>query len=154
MIQQSIPAASLQNYTANITVSENQQAAFNAINQIKGWWTVVMEGNSTKLNDVFTVRFGETFIKIQVVDLVAGKKIAWKVIDGYKHWINNHREWHGTRMNWEINEDREGTTVQFTHIGLAPGMECYEGCEKAWDFYIKTSLFALLEEGIGRPELK
>lgn len=141
-------------YTASILVSENEMAVFHGINSIKNWWTIVMEGKSEELNDVFTVRFGETFIKIRITEMIPGKRIGWKVIDGFKHWINNHQEWIGTSMLWEIRESREGTHIHFTHIGLIPGMECYGGCEIAWDEYIKGSLYQLLEEGIGKPELK
>ena len=38
-----------------------------------------------------------------------------------------------------------------THVGLVPGIECYEDCEKGWDFYIKESLFKFLTEGKGLP---
>jgi hypothetical protein len=37
---------------------------------------------------------------------------------------------------------------------FVPGIECYNGCEKAWDFYIQESLLQLLNEGKGMPEKK
>jgi len=112
------------------------------------------EGHSEKLNDVFTVRFGETFITVKIVELIPGKKIGWHVIDCYKDWLKDKKEWKDTTMSWEISTEKNSTLINFTHIGLVPGIECYGGCEKAWNFYVKESLFKLLTAGKGTPELK
>ena len=47
-------------------------------------------------------------------------------------------------INWEISVADNATKINFTHIGLVPGIECYNSCEKAWDQYIKDSLFTLI----------
>jgi hypothetical protein len=86
--------------------------------------------------------------------LIPGKKITWQVIDCYKHWLKDKKEWKGTAITWKISAKENETQIDFTHIGLAPGVECYKGCEGAWNFYIKESLFQLLTEGKGEPELK
>jgi hypothetical protein len=143
-----------QDYTTNIDVDATAAEAFNSINNVSKWWSEDMEGSSGNLNDVFTVRFGETFITSKIVELVPGKKIVWEVIDCYKHWLKDKKEWKGTKMSWEIMADKDATQINFTHIGLVPEIECYNGCETAWDFYIKESLFKLLTEEKGIPELK
>jgi len=143
-----------QDYTASITVTATAQEAFKKINNVPDWWTIVFEGHSQKLNDVFTVRFGETFITIKIIKLIANKKIGWQVIDCYKHWIKDKKEWLNTEMHWEIFAVNDAAQINFTHVGLVPGIECYSGCEGAWNFYIKESLFKLLAEGKGIPELK
>ena len=43
------------------------------------------------------------------------------------------------------------TTVTMTHAGLVPGIECYENCQKGWDFYLRESLQKLLRENEGVP---
>jgi hypothetical protein len=142
-------------YTVALTVTASAEKVFNSINNIAGWWTVVVEGASNKLHDVFTVRFGETFITIRIIELLPYQKISWQVIDNYKHWLTgNKKEWQDTVMHWEIAAGQEGTAINFTHVGLVPGIECYDGCENAWNFYIKESLFKLLTTGQGTPELK
>ena len=143
-----------QDYHTSITVNATAPEAFKSINNIPGWWTADFEGNSEKPGDVFTVRFGETFITLQVVEPIPGKKIIWQVIDCYKHWLKDKKEWLGTKMIWEISAEENGTQISFTHIGLVPGIECYNGCEKAWNFYINESLFKLLTEEKGVPELR
>jgi hypothetical protein len=91
---------------------------------------------------------------MKIVELVPNKKIVWHVIDCYKHWLKNKKEWKGTAMTWEISTQTDGTQITFTHIGLVPGLECYDGCENAWGQYINGSLFKLLTMGRGIPELK
>jgi len=59
-----------QDYTTTITVNASAQEAFKSINNVSKWWTEDMEGSSQKLNDVFTVRFGETWMTMKVVELI------------------------------------------------------------------------------------
>ena len=143
-----------QDYNECITVNATAQETFKSINSVSDWWTISFEGRSEKLNDVFTVRFSETFITVKIVELIPYKKILWHVIDCNKHWLKNKKEWKDTKMSWEISAEKNGTQINFTHIGLVPGIECYKGCEKAWNFYVKESLFKLLTERKGIPELK
>jgi hypothetical protein len=143
-----------QDYTASINVNVSSQEAFKSINNVSDWWTEDLEGRSQKLNDEFTVHFGETFITMKIVELVPNKKIVWHVIDCYKHWLKNKKEWKGTKMTWEISTQKDGTQITFTHLGLVPGLECYDGCENAWGQYINGSLFKLLTKERRIPELK
>jgi hypothetical protein len=143
-----------QDYNAGITVNATAEEAFNAINNVRGWWTTSFEGQSEKLNDIFIVRFGETSITVKIIELIPYKKIGWHVIDCYKHWLKDKKEWKDTKMLWEISTENNETQIKFTHIGLVPGIECYKGCEGAWNFYLNESLFKLLTEEKGVPELK
>jgi hypothetical protein len=141
-------------YTTTITVPASPEESFKNISNVSHWWTVCVEGGTEKLNDVFTVRFGETFITLKISELIPGKKIVWLVIDCYKHWLRNKKEWIDTKIHWEISAEKNVTKIHFTHIGLVPGIECYNVCEKAWDCYVRESLFKLLTDGKGLPELK
>jgi len=134
-----------QDYTTSITVNAAPPDVFKDINNVQDWWTRDFEGSSKKTGDVFTVHFGETFITIKIIELVPDKKILWHVIDCNKHWLKDKKEWKDTKISWEISSTDSGTKINFTHIGLAPGMECYTGCERAWNSYIEESLYKLLE---------
>jgi hypothetical protein len=143
-----------QDYHTNIAVNVSADAAFNAINDVAAWWSMHFEGAATKVEDTFTVTFGQTWMTMQVMELVPAQKVLWQVIDCHKHWLKDKKEWKGTWMIWELSTENGGTKIQFTHVGLVPGIECYNGCEKAWDFYIQESLLQLLRDGKGMPELK
>ena len=67
-----------------------------------------------KVNDEFKVTFGETFIKLKVVELVNNYKVVWQVTDCYKHFLQNKKEWVDTKICFDIvNEKNEATKVTF-----------------------------------------
>ena len=43
-----------QDFTTTILVDTTPQQAFNAINNVRGWWQGEVEGSTDKLNDEFT----------------------------------------------------------------------------------------------------
>ena len=144
----------LTDYSVEIAIDVTAMEAFKKINDITSWWTKDFEGSSENLNDEFTVRFGSTWITQKVVEQVPGEKIVWHVTDCHKDWLKNKKEWLGTTLKWEISAEQQKTRIAFTHVGLLPGIECYDGCEKAWNYYIRESLLNLLAKSKGKPEQK
>ena len=139
------------NYSASITVSKTPDEVFNSINKVSEWWTGV-KGSSEKVNDVFTMSGGETWVTHKVAELIPGKKVVWEVTDCFLHFIKDKKEWNGTKMIFDIVPKGNETQVNFTHVGLVPSCECYANCEKGWDHFIKTSLFKFITEGKGQPK--
>ena len=133
---------------ANITATE----AFDGISKVSAWWAKNFEGSAGKQNDVFTVRFGETFVTFEITEMVRDKWIVWAVQDCHLPWLNDKKEWNGTKVIWEITSSKiNSTAIDMTHVGLVPGIECYDKCESGWDRHIKESLFKLLTEHKGLP---
>ena len=64
------------------------------------------------------------------------------------------REHDGTRIVFDIAEEDGKTKLTFTHVGLNPKFECYDGCSGAWSFYVNDSLRPLIAKGEGRPNKK
>ena len=144
-----------EDYTVSIMVNASAQAAFKSINSVSEWWTENLEGSSQKLNDEFTVRFDDIHISTQkLIQVVPDKKVVWLVTDSKLNFLTNKHEWTNTKISFEIVEKNGKTQITFTHLGLVPNIECYESCAPAWAHYIKGSLFKLLTEGKGTPELK
>jgi len=144
-----------QDYNVSITVNATAQEAFKSINSVSKWWTEHLEGSSQKLNDEFTVRFGDVHVSTQkLVEVVPDKKVVWLVTDSNLNFAKNKHEWTNTKIIFEISKHANQTKISFTHVGLVPEIECYGGCSGAWDEYIDGSLFKLLTEGKGTPELK
>jgi len=141
-----------QNYQCSIAADFTPNEAFEAINQVNEWWVRDIEGSAEKLNDIFTVHFGETFVTFKVTESIPGKKIVWDVADCYLPWLKDKTEWNGTSVVFEISSLADGTQVTMTHIGLVPEVECYNGCEAGWNKYFKGSLFKLLTEHAGVPQ--
>ena len=144
-----------QDYRTSITVDKAAKETFNAVNDICGWWSTDFEGSAAKQDDVFTVRFGDTFITMRITELIPYSKIVWKVIDSWKHWMkSNNTEWIGTSIMFEIAEEKNKTNILFTHIGLVPPLDCFDVCSDAWSGYINNSLSNLIETGKGKPTQK
>lgn len=140
-----------QDYTASLMVNATVQETFKSINSVPEWWSTNFEGRSEKLNDIFTVRFGEVFVTVKIIELIPGRKIVWHVMDCNKPWLTNKKEWNGTKMSWEISEKDKKTQIRFTHLGLVPEIECFDTCSNAWNQYLQQSLLGLITTGKGRP---
>jgi len=139
-------------YHSSITAHITPKEAFDKIARVSEWWTSIVEGKARHLNDVFTVRLGGTFETFKVVEIVPNKRIVWEVVDSYHGWLENTREWIGTKIVWEISPQKDTTQIDITHVGLTPHLECYTDCKRGWDGYIKKSLFTFLTEGKGKPD--
>jgi hypothetical protein len=142
-----------QNYQTSIVVGATSREAFEAICNVPKWWTQNVVGKSDQLNDIFTVRFGDTFKTSKITEIFPGKKIIWNVINSNLHWIERKIEWNGTDIIWEVSSANNQTKITMTHMGLTLESECFEECQKGWDFYIGQSLNKLLTEGKGLPEI-
>jgi hypothetical protein len=138
-------------FTTIILVNQTPEEVFAAINNVRDWWQGEIEGNTKKLNDEFTYRFGEAhFSKQKVVELIPGKKIIWLVTESKLNFVKNESEWTGTKISFDISEINNKTQVRFTHVGLVPQIECYGGCSNAWGQLIQQSLFSLITTGKGK----
>jgi Activator of Hsp90 ATPase homolog 1-like protein len=139
-----------QNYTTTITVDQSPEEVFAAINDVRGWWSGEpgVEGNYDKVGDQFTYRYEPHHVSTQrVIELIPGKRVVWRVVDGTINFVEDKTEWNGTTITFDIAKKGKKTELRFTHAGLTPDIECYEGCSDAWSSYIKGSL----RERIAKP---
>jgi hypothetical protein len=139
------------NYHKTITVNASPEEAMKKISQVNKWWAKNTKGATEKLNDKFTVDFGPTFVDFLITELVPNKKVVWKVTDCNLHWINEKKEWNGTEVVFKLSEENGKTKIDFTHVGLVPGVECYENCEAGWNDHFGNSLLKYMNEGKGIP---
>ena len=139
-------------YHVSIQVPASAQQAAKAISNVPAWWAKNFEGSARKVNDIFVVHFGETFVRFKISEMIPDKKSIWEVQDCFLHWLKDKTEWNHTRILWEIKSGKDLTEIGMTHVGLKPGMECFNDCEKGWDQHVKNSLVHLLTKGRGNPE--
>ncbi len=138
-------------YTATITVDATPQRAFEAINDVSGWWGRIT-GTTTAVGDEFVyVVPGLHYSGFRITELEPGRRVSWVVTGSYLDFVPDHQEWNGTTVRFDIAATDDGTAVTFTHEGLTPDGECYENCSNAWSMFIRLSLKEFIETGTGRP---
>ncbi|HUB10285.1 MAG TPA: SRPBCC domain-containing protein [Myxococcales bacterium] len=138
--------------THTVTVNQTPEAAFAAINDVRGWWSGDVEGKTDEVGAEFTYRYQDIhYSKQRITELVPGKRVAWLVLDSYLQFIEDKKEWNGTRVIFEIAPKAGKTEIRFTHQGLSSEHECFTACSDAWGFLVKESLKNLIEKGAGQP---
>jgi Activator of Hsp90 ATPase homolog 1-like protein len=142
-------------FTTTIVVAQTPKEVFNAINNVRGWWSENIEGDTEKLNDEFIYSFRDDHrCQIKLTEVIRDKKVVWHVMDNYFSFTKDKTEWTGTNIEFEITEKGNRTQLRFTHRGLVPEFECYKVCFNAWTSYITDSLRNLITTGKGQPNPK
>ncbi len=141
-------------FTTSFTVDQTPAEVFAAINDVRGWWSGEIDGDTDELGDKFTYRYQDIHRSTQrITESIPGQRVVWRVLDGYLDFAEDKTEWTGTDIVFEIAARDRATEFRFTHVGLAPTFECYETCSNAWGFYINASLRNLITTGDGAPNL-
>lgn len=140
------------NYHTIITVNASVKETFEKIAKVGDWWAKSFTGSALNSGDSFRVEFGTTWVNFKITEAFPNKKIVWHVEDCYLPWLKDKKEWNGTKIVFEIYPDGDLTKIDFTHVGLIPGIECYENCERGWTRFATVSLPKLINEGKGLPE--
>jgi uncharacterized protein YndB with AHSA1/START domain len=139
-----------QDFTTTILIDQSPEEVFNAINNVRGWWSEEIEGSTDTLNSEFDYHYEDVHrCKIKIIELVPNKKIVWSVLDNYFKFTKDKSEWKGTKIIFDIAKKDNKTEMRFTHEGLVPAYECYEICRDAWTGYIQKSLRNFITAGKG-----
>jgi hypothetical protein len=155
-------------FSTTILVDQTPAAAFNAINNVRGWWSEEIEGSTDKLNDEFNYHFEDIHrCQLKIVELIPDTKVVWHVVDNYfkpgifddasqhsrsnDQFTNYQGEWVDTTISFEISQKDNKTQIRFTHLGLTPEYECFNACSNGWTHYIQQSLLSLITTGNGQP---
>ena len=142
-------------FTAAFSVDQTPEEVFHAINNVRGWWSEDIAGDTDKADGEFTYQYQDAHrCRIKVTELAAGEKVSWRVLDNYFDFTRDKAEWKDTEIRFEIAAQNGKTEIRFTHVGLTPACECFEVCANSWDFNLCTSLRALIRTGHGLPNRK
>jgi uncharacterized protein YndB with AHSA1/START domain len=139
-------------YAIVFTVRQSPQEVFDAINNVRAWWSEELVGRTDQLGAIFTFQYRDLHRTTQrIAELVPGRRVVWQVVESDIGFVVDKAEWLATTVVFEITRKGAGTRLHFKHVGLLPGLECHEGCSGAWNFYVKKSLRALITTGRGQP---
>ncbi|MCU1676308.1 MAG: uncharacterized protein JWM93_1066 [Frankiales bacterium] len=141
-----------QDFSAAFVLDATPDEALAAVTDVRGWWSGTIEGQTTTLGDVFTYEVPDVHkCRMTLTELVPGRRVVWHVTDSWIGFVDGDTaEWDGTDMVFDITETTGGTEVRFTHVGLAPRVECFDMCSSAWSTYV-ASLRDLIVTGEGDP---
>src|SRR5262245_32820556 len=115
-----------QSFTTTILVEQTPQEVFDAVNNVRGWWSGNIEGSTDKLGAVCTYRDRDGHSSTQkITEWVPGKRVVWHVLDGRLNFVKDKTEWKDTDIVFEIARKGDKTELRFTHVGLVPAFECY-----------------------------
>ena len=146
---------STQDLTIAFSVDQSPEAVFDAINNVRAWWSGQIDGSTDQPGAEWTYRCKDLHRTTQkITEFVRGRKVVWHVQDAQLNFVKDKTEWNGTDIVFDIARKGGKTEVRFTHVGLVPAFECYGGCSGAWGFYIKDSLRSLITTGKGQPNPK
>jgi hypothetical protein len=141
-----------QDYTTAFLVDQSPKEAFDAVNNVRGWWLESVKGDTSELNDEFSVQFWDVhYSKQKLVEVIPDTKVVWLVTESQLNFIEDKSEWTGTKIIFDITRQGDKTEVRFTQAGLVPSVECFKDCSNAWSGYINNSLKNLITTGTGNP---
>jgi len=136
-------------YKTSVVIKAEKRSVFDALTKnIDAWWGKT-DNPLSRLNDEFTVSWGEPWYRFRVIDFHPAEKISWECIDS-RQIIGDlqgvEKEWVGTRLYWEIQQqDSNEVEVTLFHEGLIPEFICYDVCSTTWDHYLSAELKSFLE---------
>lgn len=143
-----------EDFTMVLSTDKSAKEVFDAITNVRGWWSAKLVGNSREKNDVFEFRYEDMhYSKQKLIEVVPNKKVVWLVMDSTLTFLKQDQaEWNGTKISFEISVKGKKTEVRFTHHGLLPKIECFEACSEGWSHYLRNSLLKLINTGKGKPD--
>jgi hypothetical protein len=142
-----------QDFTIAFSVDQSPKEVFDAVNNVRGWWSEEIEGKTDKLGAEFEFHYKNFHTSTQkITEQVQGKKVVWQISNAQLNFVKNKNEWNGTEVIFDITRKGDKTELRFTHLGLVPALECYGDCSGAWGFYVNDSLRSLITTGKGQPE--
>lgn len=135
------------------SVDASPERVIAATQDVRAWWGAGIDGASDRVGDTFHYRHDDLHDSTQeVVELVPGVRLVWRVTAAHLSFVAHPREWEGTHIRFEAAPRDGRTELRFTHVGLTPAAECFDMCSKGWGYYVGESLHALLATGRGSPD--
>src|ERR1700677_3439244 len=113
-------------FTLSIQVDATPQRVFDAVNDVRGWWSEEIDGDTDRPGAEFKFQYKDVHRTThRITEFVHGKKAVWHTVESYIGFVADKREWDGTDVVFEIVKKGDETELRFTHVGLAPQVECY-----------------------------
>jgi uncharacterized protein YndB with AHSA1/START domain len=139
--------------TIEYAVEQTPEQVFAAFTNPRGWWSENIKGGTAAAGDEFDYAYRDVHsCRVRLAEVVPDRLVEWHVLENRFDFVSDEGEWVDTRVRFEVSPREDGgADVRFSHIGLVPAYECYEVCQGAWNFYVRTSMRNLIATGQGEP---
>ena len=129
----------------NVSIKTDPQTLYAALTTEEGlanWWAKQTTAKA-EVGFVNTFTFGSFVNKMQVTQLDAPKKVAWRCIDSLAEWV-------GTTISFDLEQRDQKVLLRFTQAGWPEATDLFAGCTYDWARFL-SSLKAYCETGSGMP---
>jgi len=109
---------------------------------LAGWWSKQTTAKP-EVGHVNVFLFGKFRNEMEVVKLVPGKRVEWKILNSIDEWI-------GTTVSFDLEEKDGNTLLRFAHADWRAVTDTFAGCTYDWARFLQ-SLKLLCETGVGTP---
>ncbi len=142
-----------QYFNIRFQVDQSASEVFDAVTNVRAWWSEALEGDSVKLGDEFSYRHSAVhYSKHKLIEVIPNQKVVWLTLESALTFVEKQDEWNGTTIVFEITTIEEKTFLTVSHLGLVPSLQCFDGCSKGWTYYLQNSLLPLITSGKGNPD--
>ena len=98
----------MNDFTTAFSVDQTPDEAFEAIGDVRGWWSGQIEGDTSRPGDEFTYRYEDLHLcRIRVAEADPGQKVTWLVLEGGPAFTQDKQEWRGTTISFKISPAAE-----------------------------------------------
>lgn len=141
-------------FTTSFFVDQTPQEVFEAVSNVRGWWSEAIEGHTDRPGATFHYHFKDIHrCELRIDEFKPNQKVVWHVVDNFFGFTQDSSEWKDTHIIFDIAEKDGKTELRFTHAGLVPEYECYNVCMDGWNTYVNGSLRSLITTGKGKPNV-
>src|SRR5690348_497164 len=99
-------------FTTTLSVNQSPKEVFDAISDVRGWWSGNIDGRTDALGAEFTYQYKDMHRTTQkITEYEPGKKVAWHVTNSHIAFVADKDEWNGTDIVFEIGRKGDKTEV-------------------------------------------
>ncbi len=140
-------------FSLTLSFDAAPDAVFDAIVDVRSWWSGHIDGRADVVGAEFRYRYRDMHDSTQrVTELVRGRRVAWRVLDAHLSFVKDPHEWRGTDIVFVLAASGDGTTLTFSHVGLAPACACYLACSAGWTALLSENLRRRAATGVAQPD--
>src|ERR1700729_1670155 len=92
-----------QDFSVTVTVDQTPQQVFDAIADVRGWWSEDIDGRTDALGAEFEFHYKDLHRTTQKIsEWVPGKRVVWHVTASQIGFVEDKEEWTGTDIVFDI----------------------------------------------------